>query len=94
MTTPLIEACARAVHGALSRANITAYLDMPDDTAEIVARAVIPLVLERAAEVARQNINAPGWRPTHNADVYDCGWNTLARFLEKEILALKPEAQS
>ena len=31
----------KAAHEALSRANVTAYLDMPEDTADVVARAVI-----------------------------------------------------
>jgi hypothetical protein len=35
------EAVGKIVHEMLSRANITAYLDMPDDTADKIAVAVI-----------------------------------------------------
>ena len=49
------EAMARALkaaHEALSRANVTAYLDMPEDTADVVARAVIAaLLLPKAGEM-------------------------------------------
>lgn len=42
----VIEKLARAVHEALSRANVSAYLDMPDDTADKVAHACLTDLLE------------------------------------------------
>lgn len=43
--TPL-ERAARAAHEALSRANVIAYLDMPEETANIIARAVVEAIRE------------------------------------------------
>lgn len=54
------EAMARALkaaHEALSRANVTAYLDMPEDTADVVARAVIAaLLLPKAGEMETETV--------------------------------------
>ena len=40
----LIEAMARCIHAELSRANVMAYLDMPDTTPETLARALLPII--------------------------------------------------
>jgi hypothetical protein len=40
----LIEAMARCIHAELSRANVMAYLDMPDTTPETLARAILPVI--------------------------------------------------
>lgn len=42
----MLEKAARAAHECLSDANIMAYLDMPHDTAEKTARAVIQAIRE------------------------------------------------
>lgn len=52
MTQDIVEAVARGVHEALSRANVMAYLDMPSDTADVVARAILPIAAEYFAGVA------------------------------------------
>lgn len=56
MTQPerddLVERVGKRVHEMLSRANINAYLDMPVETADVIARAVIPIVGEACAKVA------------------------------------------
>lgn len=46
MTNPdaLVEELATVVHGALSKANIMAYLDMPLETAGDVARTILPII--------------------------------------------------
>lgn len=51
MTNEMIERCARAVHEALSRANVMAYLDMPEDTASIAARAVLQTLMTPTDEM-------------------------------------------
>lgn len=43
---PMIERVTKAVHEALSTADIMAYLDMPEDIASIVARAAITSMRE------------------------------------------------
>lgn len=42
----MVSKVSKSVHEALSRANINAYLDMPPDTAEVVARAAIASMRE------------------------------------------------
>ena len=44
MSDELIEAMARCIHAALSRANVMAYLDMPDTTPETLARSLLPII--------------------------------------------------
>ena len=44
MSDELIEAMARCIHAELSRANVMAYLDMPDTTPETLARAILPVI--------------------------------------------------
>lgn len=51
----LQEEVARAVHEKLCQENVFAYLDMPEETAENVASAVIALVTERCAVVAEMH---------------------------------------
>ena len=52
----LIEAMARCIHAELSRANVMAYLDMPDTTPETLARALLPVIrahLEPTSEMVQ-----------------------------------------
>jgi hypothetical protein len=49
MTDELAQRVGREVHNLLSRANVNAYLDMPEDTPANIARAIIPLIVERCA---------------------------------------------
>jgi len=49
-TDAIVKASARAAHEALSRANVLAYLDMPEDTAEKVARAALAAALPMMRE--------------------------------------------
>ena len=44
MSDELIEAMARCIHAELSRANVMAYLDMPDTTPETLARSLLPVI--------------------------------------------------
>ncbi len=44
MSDELIEAMARCIHAELSRANVMAYLDMPDTTPETLARSLLPII--------------------------------------------------
>lgn len=53
--TPLDRA-AQAAHGILSRANVLAYLDMPEETAELVARAVMAAIPKRQAVTRAETI--------------------------------------
>lgn len=47
----MLEKAARATHTELSRANVIAYLDMPDDTADRIARAVLLAIREPSESV-------------------------------------------
>ena len=56
MSDELIEAMARCIHAELSRANVMAYLDMPDTTPETLARALLPVIrahLEPTSEMVQ-----------------------------------------
>lgn len=64
--TPMIERLAQDVHGALSRANIAAYLDMPDDTPLVIARIVLkalreptPRMISAGESAASEGIGKP-----------------------------------
>ena len=46
----LVEELATVVHGALSKANIMAYLDMPLETAGDVTRAILPILTRELAK--------------------------------------------
>lgn len=54
----LVEVGARAVHEALSRAHVIAYLDMPEDTADVVSRAYLAAILPLLADDLAGVINA------------------------------------
>lgn len=83
MTTPLIEACARALFhfdtgwGGVPCAKEPALWEQERAMYLARARAVIPLVLDAAAEVANG---------------FD--WEVYGDRIAEAILALKPEAQS
>lgn len=63
LMTPLQRA-AGAAHEALCRAHVSAYLDMPDDTAEVVVRAVLLAIREPSeAMVEAANIADRGMMP-------------------------------
>lgn len=51
----MLEKAARAAHECLSDANIMAYLDMPHDTAEKTARAVIQAIREPLLEICSEH---------------------------------------
>lgn len=54
----LRERVAKNAHEVLSRANVSAYLDMPDDTAFQVADAAIAAVLDAMGEPSEGMIQA------------------------------------
>lgn len=61
MSDELIEAMARCIHAELSRANVMAYLDMPDTTPETLARALLPVIrahLEPTSEMVEAGIKS------------------------------------
>jgi hypothetical protein len=55
----MIDRAAKAVHEVLSRANVVAYLEMPEDTANVVASAVIAAMREPTDEMLSAG-EAPG----------------------------------
>ena len=55
--TALIEQIAREVHGALSHIDVMHYLDMPSDTADRVAQAILPIIT-RAVAAERERFNS------------------------------------
>ena len=64
MSDELIEAMARCIHAELSRANVMAYLDMPDTTPETLARSLLPVIrahLEPTSEMVDAGLNSDVW---------------------------------
>lgn len=80
----LIEAMARCIHAELSRANVMAYLDMPDTTPETLARSLIPVIRahlepnERMAEAGAIEAQKPA------------GWHSVYRNIWRAMLAASP----
>ena len=63
MDDELIEAMARCIHAELSRANVMAYLDMPDTTPETLARSLLPIIrahLEPTSEMLANTVTSDG----------------------------------
>lgn len=48
----LVEEVERVIHKVLSRANVMAYLDMPHETPNDVARAILPIIQRREQQAA------------------------------------------
>ena len=77
----LVEVGARAVHEALSRAHVIAYLDMPEDTADVVSRAylaaILPLLADDLAGVIQRRMDERfaehGTREPDTNDTYYSG---------------------
>lgn len=80
----LIEAMARCIHAELSRANVMAYLDMPDTTPETLARSLLPIIRahlepnERMAEAGAIEAQKPA------------GWHSVYRNIWRAMLAASP----
>jgi hypothetical protein len=66
-----IERCAKVVHEELSRENVMAYLDMPDDVANDVAKAVIAAMREPSEGMVTAAI--PAYDCDHPAKQPDTG---------------------
>ena len=83
----LVEVGARAVHEALSRAHVIAYLDMPEDTADVVSRAylaaILPLLADDLARVAKTGWVSADYAVVGIADADQC--MKLCEHIESEI---------
>lgn len=85
----LRERVAKGAHEVLSRANVLAYLDMPDDTAFKLADAAIAPVLDALQEPSEGMVRSGLYQHTRNMPLADSYKAMLAAFRTE---ALPPSA--